>query len=132
MYLLDTNALIIALRGHLADSKLTEPSMEILRTERELYVSVIALWEMAIKVRIGKLALDCSISDIAKECEQVGITILPMKIEYIDKTTELPLMDDHKDAFDRFMISVAAVEGMTLITTDGKIRSHDYGIEVVW
>ena len=132
MYLLDTNALIIALRGHLADLKLTESSMEILQTERELYVSVVALWEMAIKVRIGKLTLDCSISDIAKECEQVGITILPMKIEYIDKTTELPLMDDHKDAFDRFMISVAAVEGMTLITTDGKIRSHDYGIEVVW
>ena len=41
-------------------------------------------------------------------------------------------MDDHKDAFDRLMISVAAVEGMTLITTDGKIRSHDYGIKVVW
>ena len=132
MYLLDTNALIIALRGQLADSKLTESSMEILRSQRELYVSAIALWEMAIKVRIGKLALDCSLADISKECEQIGITILPMNIKYIDKTVEIPLMDDHKNAFDRLMISVAAVEGMTLITTDTKIRNHDYGIKVIW
>ena len=42
------------------------------------------------------------------------------------------MYDDHKDAFDRLIIAIASVEGMSLITTDEEIRTHEYGVKVIW
>ena len=66
------------------------------------------------------------------ECYHQGIRILPLRTEYIDETLRLTMYDDHKDAFDRLIIAIASVEGMSLITTDEKIRTHEYGVKVIW
>ena len=132
MYLLDTNALLIFLHDELTTARLKQATRELLEDVDDLYVSVISLWEIAIKVRIGKLALKESMSDVVRNCREQGIGILPVKTAYLDKTIQLELFQDHKDAFDRYIISTAIVEGMKLITTDEKIRSHDYGIEILW
>ena len=131
-YLLDTNALIIFLKGHLTNVTLTESTMKILCTYQNLYVSIVALWEMAIKIRIGKLNLNCSMEEIKTECESQCINILPMKIKYIDKTIEMPLLNNHKDPFDRLILATALSENMTLISTDNKLHQKEYGAKIIW
>lgn len=132
MYLLDTNALLIVLRKEIAEGALTESSMELLETEQKLYVSIVSLWEMAIKVKIKKLELNATLSEIEEECFRHGIVILPMKTSYMDKMVELPLMKDHADPFDRTIMSTALVEGMTLISADTKMRRKEYGLDIIW
>ena len=124
MYLLDTNALIILLREELAGAALTESSMEILSTERHLFASIVSLWEIAIKVKINKLDLNASLTEIEEELLQQDITLLPLKSSYIDKTLELPLMSDHKDPFDRLILATSIVEKFFPMTVIIKVGYH--------
>ena len=132
MYLLDTNAFLILLFNDLAQGKLRKQTMEILLTETDLSVSVASLQEMAIKVKINKLNLGVSIGEVEQECYRQGITILPIKSSYLDKTIELPLMSDHGDPFDRIIMATSLIENMTLISTDYKVRRKEYGVKVIW
>ncbi len=131
MYLLDTNALIVHMFNSQTTAKLSQESRDIIETSDGIFLSDISLWEMAIKEKLGKIHLGKTIAQIEEECNQQGISILRLKTEYIDETLRLPLYDDHKDAFDRLILAVASVEGLALITTDGKIRAHDYGVKVI-
>ena len=132
MYLLHTNALLILFYSDLAQGKLRKSTMETLLTATDLSVSIASLQEMAIKVKIKKLNLGVSIVEVEQECQRQGITILPIKSIYLDKMIELPLMADHGDPFDRIIMATALVEGMTLISTDNKVRRREYGVNVIW
>lgn len=131
-YMLDTNALIILLYGEVADGKLSEDALKILSEAERLYLSVVSLWEMAIKMKLGKLEIKCSISKIIAKCLENGIGIIPVKASHMDMTMELPLLSDHKDPFDRMIIAAARVEGMTLISADSKIRRKEYSVDVIY
>ncbi len=79
MFLLDTNALIILLYGEVADGRLSEESKNKMETAKHLYLSVASLWEMSIKIKLGKLSIRSSIIDIEKKCIEEGIEIVPIK-----------------------------------------------------
>ena len=132
MYLLDTNALIILLYGDVADGKLSEKSMEIMRTTDKLFVCAVSLWEISIKVKIGKLSIKTSMETIEKLCHENGIEIVPLKVSHMDKSLALPLIADHRDPFDRIILSSALYEGLTLISTDARMRNPEYGVEVLY
>ena len=98
-----------------------------------LHARVFQLLERWIRmIKIKKLNLGVSIAEVEQECQHQGITILPIKSSYLDKTIELPLMADHGDPFDRIIMATALVEGMTLISTDCKVRRAEYGLNVIW
>ena len=107
MYLLDTNALLVLMYNDLAEGTLTKVSMDILLSERKLYVSIVS-------------------------CHRQGVVILPMRSRYMDKMIELPLMTDHGDPFDRMIMATALSDDMTLISTDHKVRRREYGVKVIW
>ena len=130
-YLLDTNAIIVHMFNSQTYAKLSQEAMDIIQASDELFLSDISLWELAIKERLGKIHLGKTISEVEAECNRQGIEILRLKTEYIDKTLEIPLYDDHKDAFDRLILAIALVEGLSLITTDEKIHTHDYGVNII-
>lgn len=135
MYLLDTNALIIFLHSELAEADLRKETKDIVLSEDMLYLSAVSLMEMAIKVKIGKLGLKESFKSIEDECRKQGIEIVPIKAAHLDKTLELPWFENHKDPFDRLIMATSIVEGMTLISTDEKIRWKayaDFGVNVIW
>ena len=90
MYLLDTNALIILLHDELADAGLRMETRQIMLTEDKLYLSWVSLWEMAIKMKLGKLAIEGTITEIVDACLEQGIEIIPVKVEHIDETLALP------------------------------------------
>ena len=135
MYLIDTNALIILLYGEVADGKLTKQGMDTMLSAEKLYVSIVSLWEIAIKVKINKLQIRSTIAQIEKSCLSQGIEILPLKVSHIEKTLKLPLLSDHKDPFDRLILATSIVEGMPLISTDSRLRRHEYeelNARVIW
>ena len=95
---------------------------------RDLYLSVATLWEIAIKKTIHKLYLEESITDLEEICNDYGITILPVKTQYLEKIQRLPLI--HGDPFDRLIMATALEEKLLLITCDSNIRKYD--IKLYW
>ncbi len=91
--------------------------------ENDIYLSMASLWEIQIKIMLGKLQLTNSLTDtIALFKQQNMFKILPIKETHILELENLPPI--HKDPFDRMLIAQAINEGLILITDDGKITQY--------
>jgi PIN domain nuclease of toxin-antitoxin system len=76
----------------------------------QLILSVASLWEMQVKLMLGKLLFRKPLREIISEqVRQNGLVILPAEMEHVLKLDELP--SHHKDPFDRLLIAQALVEG---------------------
>ncbi len=94
----------------------------------QLYLSLVSPWEIQIKLQLGKLDLDASLSKLVEtQIDQNNIQILPIKLKHIYALNELPAI--HKDPFDRLLIAQAGIESMTLVSVDKIIQQ--YSIEVI-
>ena len=94
-----------------------------------LYLSHASLWEMPLKHQKGKLLLRKPLADIVQEqCTQNGLLLLPIEASAIYGLGQLP--SHHADPFDRLIISLAKVNGFSVVTDDGEFAK--YGIPVVW
>ena len=104
--------------------KLSEAALSaILDPENEKYVSIVSAWELVIKISLGKLSFEGGIANFFITVEENGFEILPIKREYIKHLEKLPL--HHRDPFDRMLIASAAVEEMSLISSDKEIIHYD-------
>jgi PIN domain nuclease of toxin-antitoxin system len=82
------------------DSKLSTTVAEILEsTEKNLYFSIVSLWEIAIKLGISQLELQFSFDELRNALTQFAIKILPIQLE--DTRQYLNLSLHHRDPFDR-------------------------------
>jgi PIN domain nuclease of toxin-antitoxin system len=115
--LLDTHILL----WHLTD----DPRLEISRSRiiedstHTKYLSIASLWEMAIKISLGKLAICQPIDRIMPE----EINIMNLKIPHILRVQDLPF--HHRDPFDRMIIAQAISENMTVMSQDGIFRMYN-------
>ncbi|MCM1134951.1 MAG: type II toxin-antitoxin system VapC family toxin [Clostridium sp.] len=126
MYLLDTNALLYFLYD---SEKLSEKASEVIyHSNEKISVSIVSLWEIAIKSSIGKLEIKSSISKIAETCEKEQFDILSIKPFHLDKIRQLPPI--HGDPFDRLIISQAITESLAIITKDKIIPQ--YNVDTIW
>ena len=128
-YLLDTNVLIVLGTDFEA---LPVASQRILLDERNAFVvSPASLWEMAIKVRLGKLDLSgISLETFATVIRRkFRIRLLPIKQSQLIYIATLPKVKDHGDPFDLLIIAQALTENLPVLTSDGKF--HLYGVDVV-
>ena len=123
MYLLDTNALLYFLYD---SEKLSPKASEVIYGSAEkISVSIVSMWEIAIKSSIGKLEIKSSISRIVETCEKEQLGILPIKPFHLDEIGQI-----HGDPFDRLIISQAIAENLVIITKDGIIPQ--YNVRVLW
>ncbi|MGF1674496.1 MAG: type II toxin-antitoxin system VapC family toxin [Rivularia sp. (in: cyanobacteria)] len=81
-YILDTHAFLWYLLG---DTNLTIKAKDIIDAKESLYFSIVSLWEIAIKISIGKLQIHRPIEDLSQELQSINIQILPI----INKDIEL-------------------------------------------
>ncbi|AMR27028.1 hypothetical protein A0257_07840 [Hymenobacter psoromatis] len=128
-YLLDTNALIVLGTDF---GLLSAEVQSILIDQRNAFViSPASLWEMAIKVRLGKLDLNgLSLETFATVIRRkFGIHLLPIKQSQLLYIATLPKVKDHGDPFDLLIIAQALTENLPVLTSDGKF--HLYGVDVV-
>jgi PIN domain nuclease of toxin-antitoxin system len=122
MILLDTNVLLWLFIG---DERLsTELKNNIEQDPSAYYVSIVTLWEIAIKQSIGKLKVAI---DIPKAIQKDGFHILSLTIEHIYAYEILPLI--HRDPFDRMLVAQALSESIVIATSDSLLI--DYGIKII-
>ena len=126
-YLLDTHTLLWFISE---DQKLSDRARRlILDSGSEIFLSIASLWEIAIKVNIGKLALDKPFNQLfPDELDSRGIEILDITIDSLVQLTALP--PHHRDPFDRLIIAQALVENLPIISVDGNFDT--YGIVREW
>ena len=129
-YLIDTHVIIWLLDN---DDKLSKVARrEIENLDNKIFVSIISLFEIAIKVKTGKLIFNKSIHDIVKELDNQGIELLPISATHIENYQSVPLIADHRDPFDRILIATALHENLSIITIDEKFENYKHIINVIW
>lgn len=126
-YLLDTHAFLWYL---LHDPNLSQPVKDIIDTKTDLYFSVASLWEISIKVNIGKLQINRSFEELFDELNFINTQIIPISPEDLKTYTGLPLPTGHRDPFDRMLISQAITRNLTILSRDTKFRP--YPVSVLW
>ncbi|HET6424181.1 MAG TPA: type II toxin-antitoxin system VapC family toxin [Planctomycetaceae bacterium] len=94
----------------------------------EVVVSVISLWEIAIKQQLGKLKLHRALDEIVADQVHQGLQTLDFGTAHVLQISRLP--DHHKDPFDRALIAQAMVENATLVTKDATMSA--YHIPLLW
>jgi len=124
--LLDTHTLIWYLEG---DSQLSDIVKNRLdnRQERRC-VSAVSIWEMAIKINLGKLKIRKPLSDLPDFLSANAFEWLPLAFDHNLAYLDLPL--HHRDPFDRMLIAQASVEGLTIVTRD--THFSDYDVPILW
>ncbi len=123
--LLDTHAFIWYSED---DSKLSASiKIEIEAAER-VCISIASLWEIAIKLSIGKLSLRSNYESIAASLEPAGIDLLPISFADTVRIINLPL--HHRDPFDRILIAQAITNSLTLVSCDAAFTA--YPIQLRW
>ncbi len=123
--LVDTHALIWYLEGH---KSLSRSKREvIINPANEVFVSTVSLWEIAIKISVGKLKLKTSLTDVLNQLAIQSIEILTIAPGHVLQVASLPL--HHRDPFDRMIIAQAKVEFLTVVTTDSEFLA--YGVKTV-
>ena len=92
-------------------------------------MSLVSVWEIQIKVQLGKLNLDISLSEIVKDQTKINdVQILPLKLSHIWTLDTLPYY--HKDPFDRLLISQSKIENLTIVTLDTEFPA--YNAKILW
>lgn len=119
MLLLDTCVLLWFLYD---DEKLPDKIANRIEKCEKVYLSIVSLWEIAIKKTIKKLDIPDSVMDLERKCNEKSITILPIKTSYLELIQTLPMI--HNDPFDRLIMATAIEEDYILITEDEKIRKY--------
>lgn len=124
--LLDTHAFLWFLAG---DQRLSRKAREAMSDEdAELFVSAASVWEMAIKVSLGRLRLPLPVADFVADKIRAGFKVMP--IDWVHAAAVQMLPFHHNDPFDRLLIAQAQVEKLPLVSGDRAFLK--YGIRLIW
>ena len=125
-YLLDTHVALWAFGKRARLSEAAEHA--ILDPANKKHVSIASAWELAIKIRSGKLVFEGGIELFFDTIDDNGFELLPITKKHVKQVETLPLL--HKDPFDRLLVASAIVGDMCLITADADI--HLYDVHSLW
>lgn len=124
--LLDTHTFLWAISN---DPRLSRRAAQIFIGPSDLWLSAASIWEILIKVSVGKLTLPKPVGPyLVKKLAENRIELLPMTLDHILKIEQLPT--HHRDPFDRVLIAQCLEEGWPIITSDAVFRK--YPIRVIW
>jgi len=123
--LLDTHLLLWWLNG---DARLPQAVIERVQApEAEVFISQASLWEMAIKVSIGRLQVD--LQELERQVPLQGFRWLPISNVHLLAVADLESdgvhqNDIHWDPFDRLLVCQSRLEPMLLLTADDQLRHY--------
>jgi PIN domain nuclease of toxin-antitoxin system len=120
--LLDTN-IFIWLND--APQRVPERIMSVASNpDNGLILSLTSIWEMQIKIQLGKLQLQDSLPEILMtQQSENNLQILTIELSHIWRLANLP--QHHRDPFDRLLIAQAQVEELTLVSADRVFGDYD-------
>ena len=117
--LLDTHAFLWWIDGSQALRPVARAA--IADPQNDVIFSVASLWELTIKIALGKLTFP---SDLETE----GFGMLPVTFAHLRELATLPPL--HKDPFDRMIIAQSRSDGLAIVTANPAFAP--YGLEIVW
>ncbi|WP_204151588.1 type II toxin-antitoxin system VapC family toxin [Leptolyngbya sp. CCY15150] len=123
--LLDTHAFIWLTEN---DLKLSDVLRTTIDTADLVYLSIASLWEMAIKLQLGKLSLQQDYEMIGAALEDSDILILPISFDDTVYVRNLPL--HHRDPFDRILIAQSISNSLAIVSADTVFDA--YPVRRVW
>ena len=104
--------------------KLSPAALSALEDEaNELLLSVASVWEMQIKVQLGKLKLNLPLKELVNNQQETNeLTVSPVELTHVLALDALPF--HHKDPFDRLLIAQSIEEGLTIVTADSQFAAY--------
>jgi len=89
----------------------------------ELLLSVASVWEMQVKIQLGKLKLNLPLRELLKTQQQTNdLTVSPVTLTHVLALEALPF--HHKDPFDRLLIAQSIEEELTIVTADSQFSAY--------
>jgi PIN domain nuclease of toxin-antitoxin system len=127
-YLLDTQVVIWFING---DERVpTSVRYEVSNPKNTVSITIVSLWEIAIKRSINKLTLSTNLQNIQSGIVSRHISVLPITVNHLEAVETLAYQGKHRDPFDRLIISQAMVENLTLISSDPHFKN--YPVKLFW
>ncbi|NJN88188.1 MAG: type II toxin-antitoxin system VapC family toxin [Leptolyngbyaceae cyanobacterium SL_7_1] len=123
--LLDTHTLLWFLNN---DTKLPTLVRQRIENTEFVFVSIASIWEIAIKVNVGKLTLLSPLETI--QVNIIALSIQELSITFTDVQHYVNLPLHHKDPFDRILIAQAMNHSLPIISADAAFDA--YPIQRVW
>ena len=104
--------------------RLSPAALSALEDEaNELVLSVASVWEMQIKIQLGKLKLSVPLKDLIKNQRETNdLTVLPVALTHVLSLGALPF--HHKDPFDRLLVAQSIEEDLTLVSADPHFSAY--------
>ncbi|MFN5263141.1 MAG: type II toxin-antitoxin system VapC family toxin [Pseudanabaena sp.] len=125
--LLDTHTLLWFLNN---DPRLPVSVRQKIEETEIVFVSAISLWEIAIKINIGKLNIVTSFEEIKENMNALNIQELPIEFDDSLAYIGLPILKEHKDPFDRMIAAQAMRRSLLLVSADKKLDA--YPVDRLW
>jgi PIN domain nuclease of toxin-antitoxin system len=125
--LLDTHALLwwLAEPSRLSGAA----SAAIAESSNQVFVSSATAWELATKVRLGKLEItEPLLSDLPCLLAAQGFELLSVDLRHGLRAGGYP--QAHRDPFDRLLVAQAELESLTLVSIDAALR--DFPCRLLW
>ncbi|NJL03292.1 MAG: type II toxin-antitoxin system VapC family toxin [Spirulinaceae cyanobacterium SM2_1_0] len=91
--------------------------------QNTVLLSLVSLWELQIKIQLGKLSMRASLAEVVHQQQVNGIEMLAISLQHILALERLPW--HHKDPFDRLLIAQSQVEQAVLVSQDAKVQQYD-------
>lgn len=128
--LLDTEALLWALEK---DARLSSRAETAILTTEDVFISPVSFFEIAIKLKISrKIRFSRPIVDLVMAAQESGFVWLPMSEKYLSAYDLLPFHDQHRDPFDRMILSTALADGLTVVSSDHNFALYRDLVETLW
>ncbi len=125
--LLDTHTFLWFAWG---DKQLSHKARSLIEsTEHTTYLSMASVWEMAIKLNLGKLKLTRPFEDfLIERVDDNGFEVLPIERTHSLQLVSMPL--HHRDPFDRMLVAQSLAERMPILSVDAVFET--YGVQRIW
>lgn len=95
----------------------------------EVALSLASVWEIAIKVGVGRIDLPDAVERyIPERLRHDGFDLMSIELPHVFRAGELPRI--HGDPFDRMIVAQAQIEGLPILTADPAISRYD--VETIW
>jgi PIN domain nuclease of toxin-antitoxin system len=122
-YLIDTQILIWYQEEN---RRLSNEIYDILNNPKNIiWIGQVSIYEIAIKKAIGKFeTFTISIEDLVEQIKTDGFQILHIKNSHLARYCDIPLLEIHKDPFDRLILATALSENIPVISSDEKFKNY--------
>lgn len=125
--LLDSHAFLWFILG---DQRLSDRArVAIAAADTDVLISPATLWEMAIKVRLGRYTLPGPFGPFMDtQLTSNRIRLLPIEVRHTAILASMPF--HHRDPFDRLIVAQALAESIGVVSVDAMLDA--YGVSRLW